>query len=465
MQRPERASPLDALLGVITDVRAGEGARALLMMVSVFLLLCAYYVIKTVREPMLLASGSAELKSYAAAGQAVALLGFVPLYGWLSSRVSRGALIAGVSGFFFACLLAFYPAARGADAAQLAEVASRAVTAESFLAVGFVFYVWVGIFSLATIAQFWSFANDIYSKSQGERLFPMIGIGMTSGAALGSLVPDWLAATFGIGTPEMLLVAAGLLLAHTALLLAVHQRTRRPSVTASAPASNDAPLAAGSGFAMLFRDHYLLLIAAVILLLNIVNTLGEFLLSDAVLANAEAQVAAGEATSVGDAIRGFYGRFFFVVNIATFLIQTFVVSRIVKYGGLVAVLFALPLISLGAYSLLALGAGFAVFRVAKMAENTTDYSVMNTGKSLLWLPTSREAKYKAKQAVDTFVVRLGDLAQAGIVFIGVHLLELSTRSFAVVNVALVLVWLGLTAALIRTQRARLADDPAEPEDG
>lgn len=465
MQGPKRASPLDTLLGVITDVRAGEGTRALAMMLSVFLLLCAYYVIKTVREPMLLATGSAELKSYAAAGQAVALLGFVPLYGWLSTRLTRGALIVGVSGFFMACLVAFYPAALRADAAPIGEAVSRAVTAESFFTVGFVFYVWVGIFSLATIAQFWSFANDIYSKAQGERLFPMIGIGMTSGAALGSLVPDWLASVLGIGTPEMLLVAAGLLAAHTLLLLQVHRSTRRPRVAGAPVESTDAPLEAGSGFAMLFRDRYLLLIAAVILLLNIVNTLGEFLLSGAVLENAQALVAAGDAASVGDAIRSFYGRFFFVVNIATFLIQTFVVSRVVKYGGLVAVLFALPLISLGAYSLLALGAGFAVFRVAKMAENTTDYSVMNTGKSLLWLPTSREAKYKAKQAVDTFVVRLGDLAQAGIVFAGIRLFDLSTRQFALVNVAMVGIWLGLTFALIRAQRAFFAADPPTRPDG
>ena len=56
----------------------------------------------------------------------------------------------------------------------------------------------------------------------------------------------------------------------------------------------------------------------------------------------------------------------------------------------------------------------------KVAENSTDYSVMNTAKQMIWLPTSREEKYKAKQAIDTFFVRMGDMLAAGVVFVGTH---------------------------------------------
>ena len=56
----------------------------------------------------------------------------------------------------------------------------------------------------------------------------------------------------------------------------------------------------------------------------------------------------------------------------------------------------------------------AVVRVAKVCENGTDYSLNNTVRHSLFLPTSREAKYKAKQAIDTFFWRAGDLLQAGV---------------------------------------------------
>ena len=74
--------------------------------------------------------------------------------------------------------------------------------------------------------------------------------------------------------------------------------------------------------------------------------------------------------------------------------------------------------SLGSYSLAAVGASLSLVRWVKTAENGADYSVMNSAKQMLWLPTSREEKYKAKQAIDTFFVRTGDMTAAGFVFAG-----------------------------------------------
>src|SRR4026207_1681425 len=84
---------LDRALSVFTDVRAGEGVGAGLMLVNVFLLLICYSIIKTVREPLILLGGGAEVRSYTAAGQALALMGFVPLYSWFASRVDRVKLV------------------------------------------------------------------------------------------------------------------------------------------------------------------------------------------------------------------------------------------------------------------------------------------------------------------------------------------------------------------------------------
>src|SRR5215207_3736475 len=100
-------SRLDRALAVFTDVRAGEGTTALLMLVNVFVLLVCYSVIKTVREPLILLGGGAEVRSYAAAGQALLLMGFVPLYGWCASRVGRAKLLVGLSVFFIACIELF----------------------------------------------------------------------------------------------------------------------------------------------------------------------------------------------------------------------------------------------------------------------------------------------------------------------------------------------------------------------
>src|SRR6266567_2223525 len=88
-----RKSWLDRSLSIFADVKAGEGATAVLMLVNIFLLLLCYSVIKTVREPLILLGGGAEVRSYTAAGQALALMGFVPLYSWFASRVDRVKLL------------------------------------------------------------------------------------------------------------------------------------------------------------------------------------------------------------------------------------------------------------------------------------------------------------------------------------------------------------------------------------
>jgi AAA family ATP:ADP antiporter len=129
--------------------------------------------------------------------------------------------------------------------------------------------------------------------------------------------------------------------------------------------------------------------------------------------------------------------------------QLFFVSRILKYLGVRVALLFLPVIAMGGYLLLAFYPLLTVVRWAKTAENSTDYSLQNTVRQVLFLPTTREQKYKAKQAIDTFFVRAGDLLSAGLVFVGTAILSFGTTQFALVNVVLVAVWMGIAVAIGR----------------
>jgi AAA family ATP:ADP antiporter len=113
---------------------------------------------------------------------------------------------------------------------------------------------------------------------------------------------------------------------------------------------------------------------------------------------------------------------------------------VIKYFGIRIGLLVLPIIALGAYAILAFVPILSVVRWAKTAENATDYSLQNTVRQALFLPTTREEKYKAKQAIDTFFVRAGDVFSAGLVYVGVNWLMFSTSHFAMFNFGLVIVW-------------------------
>ena len=198
------------------------------------------------------------------------------------------------------------------------------------------------------------------------------------------------------------------------------------------------------------------------MLLNWVNTNGEFILSDLVERTAETAAAEDPtgAVDAGEFIGQFYARFVLVVAIVTLLIQAFATSRIIKFFGVTGAILFLPIISLGAYTLLVFIPILGVVRWAKTAENSTDYSLNNTVRHLLFLPTTREEKYKGKQVTDAFFQRAGDLLSSATVFVGTGLLALAALNLVYVNIALVAVWIAIGVSLGRRYR-RLAAATAE----
>jgi AAA family ATP:ADP antiporter len=316
------------------------------------------------------------------------------------------------------------------------------------LRIGIPYFLWVGIFNLMVIAQFWAFAADLYSPEQGKRLFPLIGVGASLGAWVGSVRAGQLMA---IG-PRRLMVGAAATLLVCVLLARIVNRVSARDTTAKAAAADDKPLASGNGFAMIFADRYLLLIALLAVLINVVNTMGEYLLGRYIV---DAALAAhpGDPAAREQFIGAAYSRLFSTVNLVGFLLQMFVVSRVFKFLGVGKSLFIHPIVALVGYLMMLRAPSITTIGYFKVADNSLDYSLGNTTKQALWLPTSREAKYKAKQAVDSFFVRMGDVIQAGVVFLGERL-ALAVPTFAAVTLALVAGWLGVVGLLNRQLRAK-----------
>jgi ATP:ADP antiporter, AAA family len=436
---PRATGPLGGLLNLFAEVRAGETVTVLLLMVNIFLLLASYYLLKTIREPLILAGegGGADVKSYSAAAIAGLLIILVPIYSAIANRVSRVKLINGVTLFFIADLVIFFALSRAG------------------VPVGVPFFIWVGIFNLMIIAQIWAFANDVYTVDQGKRLFAIVGFGASLGAIAGSFFTGKLVERMG---PYPFMVVAAVLLGLSMVITnVIHQREKRREEKAKAEHDEEAVATTQeekrSGFALVFSDRYLLLIACLMMILNLVNTTGEYILGETV-----SKIAAKEGGDPEKMIGAFYGNYFTWVNIVSAVIQAFLVSRVIKYVGVRGALLVLPIVALAGYTTLAFLPVLGIIKAAKIAENSLDYSLQNTTRNALYLPTSRGVKYKAKQANDTFFVRFGDVISAGLVFAGLHWLGFAPRHFALVNAVLVLVWLGIAFALGRRFAAMAGKD-------
>jgi AAA family ATP:ADP antiporter len=451
-------------LRIFTDIHPGEALTASLLTLNVFLLLTAYYIIKPIREALILGSWSPEAKSYMGIAQAVLLIFIVKIFSRLASRVPRQILITRVTLFFISNLVLFY-ALHGLGL--------------SGKAVGAAYFIWVGIFNVMVIAQFWAFANDIYTMEAGKRLFPIVAFGATLGGFVGSQLAKRLANTQSVY--EMMLVAGAILGACIVFARVIHHREvkgrtgRRPAgrppgapalpVAPALPATADAaedkakPLEKGGGFRLLWKSRYLLSIAVFVLLLNFVNTNGEYILSNIVkpaafkAAEAAALPAAQTAEFVQQYIARFYADFNAIMNLWAMFVQLFLVSRIFKWFGVRWAMFFLPLIALGGYTAVSLGASLLMVKWVKALENGSDYSIMNTTRHALFLITTREEKYKAKAAIDTFFQRTGDTLSALLVFLNMTFFSLRIETIALINVVAVAAWIVVGVLIFRQHKA------------
>lgn len=430
-------SPFERAVQVLTRVRAGEGRCIALFASHAFLVMASYYVLKALRESFLLAGAAAEVRSYAVAANGLLLMLLVPLYSAVRRRIDGRRLVRAISAFFAVNILAF----------------ALAYPFRSSHWFGIAFFIWVSVYGLMVVAQFWALAASHFNTKSGQRLFPAIMLGSTLGALAGAQVTDLLIAR--LGPLPLLLLGAVLLTASIALI--------SPEVDAVPPASrppggpDPASQRVGSvlgGFQVVFGSRYLLLVALFVVLLNCIGSTGDYLLAALIKARADALAGASAALTGREAIIGsLYARFQLWVTLAGVLVQAFLVSRIYRLIGVRGALLVLPFIALFVYGAIAFVPAFSMIYAAKILESSTNYSLMNTTQQALYLPTSLAEKFDGKTTVDTFFWRFGDILQAGVVYAGLHWLDLGTRGFALLNASLCVLWIALALLIGRRYTA------------
>ena len=423
------------MLTLFTRVRPGEGRSAMLFFLHGFLLLSSYQIVKALREALILTKFSAEVRAYAVAVMALVLMIVVPLYGQVRRRLDGARLLRAVTLFFVVTLPLF---------AGLLWAGAP---------IEFVFFIWVGIYGVMVISQMWAFAADTFNVKSGQRLFPVIMVGANIGALAGAKFAQLAAAALSV--PGLMVFATGTLLA--TLWLAGPERAAVPEGSRAIAIEGDKPVPRLlGGIGLVLRDRYLLQIALLVVLLNWINSTGEFILADYVKDDAVRRATGDTSLDVASLITAFYGNFQFWVTVVTLVIQLFLVSRIYRSVGIRGALLIHPgLVALG-YGLIAMApllVGFVpiftLISLVKVMENSVDYSLMNTTRQALFLPVDRDSKYDGKTAIDTFFWRFGDMIQAGAIYAGTNLLQWEAPQFALLNLLLTVAWIALAVAIGR----------------
>jgi AAA family ATP:ADP antiporter len=420
-------SPFERLLHRVVNVGRDEIAGLIWSFAFFFFVLCAYYIIRPLRDEMGVTLGAERLQ-WLFSVVFVVMLAAVPLFGWVVSSFARRRIVPVVYGFFIANLIGFW--------VLFASGAHGAIVAGTF-------FVWVSVFNLFVVSLFWSLMSDLYRSDQATRLYGFIAAGGSAGALAGPLLTQSLVGV--LGATNLLLVSALLLVAATQSALAL----RVLFAGIGERQSEDRPVGKGllAGAVAVWRSPYLFRIALWILFANLVSTL--FYLEQARIV--------GETLADRTQRVQLFARLDLAVSIATILAQVFLTARFMARFGIAAAIATLPASAMLGLLGLALSPTLAVIVTILATERALAFAIANPAVKVLYTVLEPEEKYKAQNFNDTVVFRGGDAASGWIFNSLAKSLGLSLAAVAALSLPLALFWFGLSLLLGRQHAERQAD--------
>ncbi len=298
-------------------------------------------------------------------------------------------------------------------------------------------YIWVGMFGVLAPAQVWTLANYVLTTREAKRLFGLIG----GGAILGWIFGGYVTKVFArwAGTESLLLAMAATFVFCAFLVFLIWRQKQEQEKEADegngdSAAEPDAEHGLWQSLRLVGSSTYLRAIAGVICLSSFVTT----------LAGWQFKAIAKQFFSQKDALTAFFGEFNFYAGILSFLVQLAFTSRILRRFGIGPALFIVPVSllmgSVGVYVWFGLLAAILL----KGSDQVLRYSIDKPTVELLYLPVPQNIKIQVKSFIDTVIWRLGD-GLAGIsvlAFSALLALEKHPENAALVNVVLIICWLG-----------------------
>lgn len=412
----------------ILNVRREEAPLAILMFFYFFLVIISFWILKPIKKALFLEYyqkagfdlfawhlDAAQAELIAKVLNMVVAFVAVAVFTLLARSYRREQLTWIFSGFFIVCYFLY---------SFILDVPSE-LTVWSF-------YLFGDLFSTLMVATFFVFLNDSVNSDQAKRLYGPIVLGGVAGGPVGGTAKKAL----DLGASEWLWIC--LVIAVVIILLATAAgkmvaRSLSPDVQ-EAEAADEKPSgnAALEGARLVFKSGYLLSIAAIVGLYEMVSTIMDFQFSATLIHYLE-------GAAIGDHI----DTVFAVTLWVAFFVQIFLTSSIMTRFGVGVALMFLPVAAL----LGSVGFLIAPVLLVGSALNTCDngfsYSINQSAKEVLYVPTTRDEKYKAKAFIDMFVQRFAKALAVGVsliitlVFTGFG----SVRWLSLITVLILVAWL------------------------
>jgi len=350
------------------------GVRSAFLFANFFLIILALYQLKPASRSLFIESLGAEKLPYIWIATAITMGVFITYYHRLVARHNRIRVVLGT------CL-----------SISLLLVVFRLLLNRSNPLIDASFYVFVDILGVVLVEQFWSLTNSIYTTREGKSWYGIVGTGGLAGGVVGG----WLAAFFirhtPLQTPDLSITAAGIIMLIFGLTWVMGRIGLYCEVehqVAGEPLSG--------GWRILRHNRYLLLIAAILLLAQLVSPLVEYQFLNTV-----------ESAYPGREPRtAFLSLFFSVLGLVSIVVNLGITPLIHLALGPIAGLLVQPLM-IWIFSCWFFFQPTLFFSATtKISDRALSYSINRASKELLYVPVDSVIIYQAKAWIDMFGYRL-----------------------------------------------------------
>ncbi|HTH97715.1 MAG TPA: hypothetical protein VL574_09875 [Stellaceae bacterium] len=424
------------LIERLAQIRPEELAPLMWCWLYIFSLLCAYYVLRPIRDTMGIAGGVGGLK-WLFLGTLIGMLLVNLPFAALTRRLPRARFVAITYRFSIVNLLIFM---------ALLWVATPAET----IWVGRIFFIWVSVFNLFVVSVFWAVVVDVFNDEQGKRLFGLIAAAASVGALAGSAMVASLAKV--VPTSLLLLIACVLL---EVAVFSVKRLSHNQAALLHRRAADETQPIGGSivaGIVSTARSPYLLNICFYMLLFSTTATTLYF--------QQAAMVHGAFATNASRTT--FFATVDLIVDALTLVIQLTATARFLRTFGVAICLAMLPVLNILGFGILSLWPQLTLLVVFTSFRRAGNFAIARPTREILFTTIPREDKYKAKTFIDTVIYRLGDQIGAWS-YAGITALGVAGSGVATVSMVLSGLWLANSLWLgFRQQRMVRERDAAAP---
>jgi ATP:ADP antiporter, AAA family len=436
MNQPQNPSGFARLLKAVANVEPLEVKAVSISFVYFFFLMASYFILRPLRDTMGTIYGVNHLQELFTGTFLVSFI-VAPLYAGFASRIRLATFLPWVYGVIALSMVAFYFAFRANENSRILAAA---------------FYVWLSTLNLLIISVFWSMMADIFSSTQAKRLFGFIAAGGTVGTIAAPAFITFFVKTIGANT---LLLISGAGFVATALLVRLLEAEKRKfaaSDQAAQRTSLDKSLGGNpfDGFVLLLRSRYLLMIALFLLLMTWISTVIYFQLGDLISHQFASKAARTQAYATID----------LATNSIAVLVQLFGTGRFIKRFGVTTGLMINPVVMVIAFVAVAFFPALVVLGSIQVLRRAAEYAVAKPSRDMLFTVVDQQAKYKAKNVIDTVVYRFGDLSSS---WLSAAILPHGVAGLAIFGVIISAAWFPIAYLLGKRYESARGDDQSAPQ--